>query len=131
MSALTRKQLDRLRQVLNGQREEIRLHIHEALLQEENESYAELAGRVRDIGDESIADLLSDINLAVISKHAGDIAGIEQALHRMDVGSYGTCVDCGDEIDLARLEAYPTARRCVSCQSRREHTHSAAPGDSG
>jgi RNA polymerase-binding protein DksA len=131
MSALTNQQLGRLKDKLKAQREEIREHIHEALLHEENESYADLAGRVRDIGDESIADLLSDINLAVISKHAADITGIEQALHRMGVGTYGTCVDCGDEIEYPRLDAYPTARRCVSCQARHEHTHSTAPEGPG
>jgi DnaK suppressor protein len=40
---------------------------------------------------------------------------------RFDNGTYGLCLDCGQEIDAARLEAIPYAPLCLSCQSKREH----------
>ncbi len=46
---------------------------------------------------------------------------IEEALARMDVGDYGTCEDCGEDIAMARLFANPTARLCVHCQADREN----------
>ncbi len=39
------------------------------------------------------------------------------ALRRIDLGTYGTCVDCGAGVPEGRLEAKPAAARCVSCQA--------------
>lgn len=41
---------------------------------------------------------------------------VEQALQRMETGTYGLCDRCGDEIDFARLKALPHARLCMACQ---------------
>ena len=48
---------------------------------------------------------------------------IEEALSRMDIGVYGVCEDCGEEIGAARLIANPTAKLCVHCQADRERAH--------
>ena len=42
-------------------------------------------------------------------------------------GRYGVCIDCGTAIDFKRLEAYPTAKRCIACQQRRERTRAPSP----
>jgi DnaK suppressor protein len=47
------------------------------------------------------------------------IARIIAALERMDKGEFGYCLDCGDEIPYARLQADPTAHLCVSCAKAR------------
>lgn len=44
---------------------------------------------------------------------------IERALERIEEGSYGTCVSCGDEIPKGRLEIMPESALCVKCASRR------------
>lgn len=46
------------------------------------------------------------------------LAEIESALARLDDGTYGNCVDCGERIAAERLEALPAAARCVDCQAR-------------
>ena len=40
------------------------------------------------------------------------------ALHRIDLGTYGTCVECGTILPEGRLEAKPEAARCVACQGK-------------
>jgi DnaK suppressor protein len=40
------------------------------------------------------------------------------ALHRIEIGTYGTCVDCGAGVPDGRLEAKPEASRCVPCQGK-------------
>jgi len=45
---------------------------------------------------------------------------IEEALERMDDGEYGTCVNCGQEVQPKRLEAVPWARYCITCQDLQE-----------
>ena len=43
------------------------------------------------------------------------LAEIDAALGRLEDGSYGTCEVCGEAIPAGRLEARPTARRCITC----------------
>ena len=45
---------------------------------------------------------------------------IEQALQRLDEGTYGKCVKCGKDIHPERLKALPYAEMCVGCQSKQE-----------
>jgi hypothetical protein len=50
--------------------------------------------------------------------HRAARASLEQALQRVDDGTYGTCTGCGTIIPAARLELVPDAERCVSCAQR-------------
>jgi RNA polymerase-binding protein DksA len=50
-----------------------------------------------------------------------EMAAIQDALARIDAGTYGICDTCGETISAERLTAMPMARRCVSCQERLEH----------
>jgi len=43
---------------------------------------------------------------------------IEEALRKLDAGTYGRCEACGGPIAPARLEAMPAARYCISCASK-------------
>jgi RNA polymerase-binding transcription factor DksA len=49
------------------------------------------------------------------------------ALARIAEGSYGTCSDCGEPIGGPRLNAQPTAERCIACQQKLE-VRSGRPG---
>jgi len=53
--------------------------------------------------------------LAVAKRQRSDVL---DALHRLDLGTYGTCVDCGKLVPESRLEAKPEAARCVACQGK-------------
>jgi DnaK suppressor protein len=48
---------------------------------------------------------------------------VREALSRLDQGTYGSCVDCAQQLPDARLEARPEAARCVDCQQRAEARH--------
>lgn len=89
----------------------------------------ELAGEVGDVGDQSVATAVVDLDHAVVQRHVVAIRNIDEALARMRKHQYGLCVDCGDEIAYARLAAFPTALRCIGCQERHEHVyaHEATP----
>lgn len=45
---------------------------------------------------------------------------VEEALRRINEGSYGECVHCGGEMQQKRLEAVPWARHCIPCQEKQE-----------
>jgi RNA polymerase-binding transcription factor len=99
----------------------------ETLVRSANEGYADIAGRVGDLEDQSLADLLVDVNLAEVTRDVQEIRAIERALKRIALGTYGTCVSCGQPIERERLEAYPTANRCAACQRSHEHGHASTP----
>jgi DnaK suppressor protein len=79
------------------------------------------AGEVRDAGDESVVIEHTDVRTALLQRDARELNDLQSALVRMDGGSYGTCVECGLDIEPARLRALPTARRCTVCQQAFEH----------
>jgi RNA polymerase-binding protein DksA len=47
---------------------------------------------------------------------------IDEALERIEDGSYGECLECGEPISEPRLEAVPHARLCINCKSKEETT---------
>lgn len=68
------------------------------------------------------ASLLSDNDREAALREVVEAqrAEVEQALQRLDSGTYGVCVDCGKAIPEARLDAKPEAARCVADQERFE-----------
>ncbi len=55
-----------------------------------------------------------------VAKNAEDLlAKVDEAIGRIEEGSYGNCVDCGKAIPVARLDALPYATLCVECASTR------------
>jgi len=73
---------------------------------------------IHDMHDESYADESEDSRLAELRHDALEMTDIEQALARIHVEAYGICTDCGTSMGYARLEAYPTAKRCRDCQEK-------------
>ena len=53
---------------------------------------------------------------AINEHETAELGDIEAALERLDAGTYGQCSECGAIIPPARLNAYPTAKRCIDCQ---------------
>jgi len=109
-----------LKTQLEQRRAELLSSIHKKLLESDNQTYNDLAGRVHDSAEEAVADLLADINLADIDREVNEVSDIEQAQIRFATGVYGTCIDCEADIPFERLSAYPTAKRCLTCQQRYE-----------
>ena len=72
---------------------------------------------VKDSVDLSVQDLNKEIALRLGEQSSKIVADIDQALLRMDEGSYGICGRCGRPIDERRLEALPTARYDAVCQA--------------
>lgn len=129
MTNLTNAQLKQLRQLLNSNFAKLRDEVRAELASSGEKHYADLVSGVLDIGDESVADMLADMNAALFDRQIQEIRDIEAAWLRMADLSYGICTDCGADIGYERLAAYPTAKRCYTCQNQREKTyaHAATP----
>lgn len=120
--SFTPEQLRELREILTKRRELLEAEAHADADKAREDVYSETAGPVTDTGDEATADLISDVDDAELSRDLDELRAIDSALERMSAGSYGTCIECGGEIDVERLRRQPTALRCFDCQSVFEKT---------
>ena len=75
---------------------------------------------VLDQGETSEVDIQEDIEFALIQMKAETLNKINEALSRLEDGTYGHCYECGEEIAEPRLRALPFAVRCKSCEEARE-----------
>jgi DnaK suppressor protein len=72
---------------------------------------------VKDVADQSVKDVSQEIEYRLSERASQSIADIDQALLRIEEGSYGVCARCGKEIPERRLDVLPTARYDADCQS--------------
>lgn len=126
MSHLTNTDIQRYRQRLRAQDAMLRKHVQSVLLDSKRDELTQLAGRVHDRGEESVADLLASTSLALIDREVSELRDVEAALKRIDTGTFGECEACGDHIERERLEAFPSAKRCIDCE--RDHELRGAGG---
>jgi DnaK suppressor protein len=72
---------------------------------------------VKDVADQSVKDVSQEIEYRLSERASQAVADIDQALLRIDEGSYGVCARCGKDIPERRLDAIPTARYDAECQT--------------
>jgi DnaK suppressor protein len=80
---------------------------------------------VKDSVDMSLLDVNQELSLRLGERESQMVADIDQALMRIEEGSYGECARCGKSIDERRLEAVPTARYDAACQAEVERDQGA------
>ena len=73
-----------------------------------------------DEGETSEVDIQDDIEFALIQMKAETLNKIDEALRRLEEGTFGYCFECGEEISERRLRALPFAVRCKDCEEARE-----------
>ncbi len=120
MTTINEKDLNKLQERLLIYRKQLAQEIHDELIREGSGDAISLAGKVHDAQEESVSEMLTEINLAMLSQHQHELKNLERAIKRMDDGVYGICIDCDAPIAIARLQAYPTAVRCINCQAIHE-----------
>jgi DnaK suppressor protein len=74
--------------------------------------------RQGDLADQASGNNEVHIQLKLRQTDAKILTAIEEALARIEKGSYGICRDCGEPIAPARLNAIPWTRVCISCKEK-------------
>ncbi len=121
MAALHQTELDRLVEKLKTDYQTLLREVRTELENSDDQHRIDLLNREPgDSGDESMANALADFNVAILDRQIHGLRDIEAAFRRIENEEYGVCIDCGEEIGFDRLMAYPTAKRCIVCQERRE-----------
>jgi DnaK suppressor protein len=84
------------------------------------------AADVGDNADKSVADVAKSEAADLSSTADGELGLVVDALKRIEKGTYGICVDCGETIAPARLEAVPWAPYCLKDQNLQDRAHGMA-----
>lgn len=109
-----------LQQMLMGKRQEIMKEIEGSLGQSLTEDQQRRLESARDVGDQALMDLDRELGISLMEMRNRRRQAIDEALTRLNEGTYGICAECGVEISERRLEAVPFAKLCVECQAREE-----------
>ena len=109
-----------LQRMLLGKRQEIIREIEGNLGQSLTEDQQRRLESARDVGDQALMDLDRELGISLMEMRNRRRQAIDEALTRLNEGTYGICAECGIEVSEKRLEAVPFAKLCVQCQSRQE-----------
>lgn len=129
MTRLTEQQTAELGQRLDARAAELGAEVR-ALSQESNDPPAPVARSTTattsdpaDLGERGEQAIRTAVRHAEMERDQQELQQIAAARERMRTGDYGQCIDCGADIAPARLQALPSAERCVPCQERHERDH--------
>ncbi len=117
---MARQRYAELKQILEDRRREILNEVHEKMRDVRAEGAKGEGQGVLDAAEASEADIQDDIEFALIQMKSETLHKINEALARLDEGTFGYCFECGDEISERRLRALPFAVRCKDCEEERE-----------
>ncbi len=82
---------------------------------------------IQDIGDESVTSYNRHLLMSLRQNERAKLIEVDEALDRIENGSFGMCEECEEPIALKRLEVIPNARYCVRCKEELERASEESP----
>ncbi|HTS20256.1 MAG TPA: TraR/DksA family transcriptional regulator [Casimicrobiaceae bacterium] len=120
MKTLSDRERSELRERLANRRTALRAEIQRELAKSDDPRVTGFLSQLAETEDWVLADILADLDVATVKRDVAELSEVEASMLRLDDGSYGTCSDCGEPIGWPRLNAQPTADRCIACQEKVE-----------
>ena len=109
-----------LRNILLKEKREVTRSLEEQMGRQLSEDLQNRIDHVLDSGDQAMLDIAEELDLSLLEMRNKNLKSINNALRRLQEGTYGICEECGNEIPEKRLRAMPFTSLCVACQERRE-----------
>ena len=102
----------------------------ETLLREAEEALTVLPGEINfpDMGDQATAETDRDFMLRLRDRERMLLRKIDEAIEKIDKGTFGICEECHNEIGIKRLAARPVTTLCIDCKTRQEEAERIAEG---
>src|SRR5262249_24597537 len=72
------------------------------------------------LSEDSVRGVMTDLVASLNGRERRELDEIQEAMARLETGSFGACDICGASISLPRLRAIPWARHCLACQFQQE-----------
>jgi len=105
-------ELNRFRELLRTKRTELLDRVRSARSSDATENETEAP----DLGDRALNTMSRDLLYQLSTSEREIVRRIDAALDRIERGTYGNCVHCGNQVQKGRLQAVPWARHCIECQ---------------
>jgi DnaK suppressor protein len=115
-----RSRYSELKRMLEDRRREIQAEVQGKMRGVREEGSWGKLNEVLDAVESAEADIQEDLEFALVQMKSETLNKINDALARLDQGTYGNCYECGEEIAEKRLRALPFAVRCKDCEEARE-----------
>ena len=115
------RRYNELKQMLLSRRRELQAQVQDKMRDVRSTGEVTKLSEVFDAGESSEADIQEDIELALIQMKSETLNRVDDALTRLEQGTYGNCFECGEEIAEKRLKALPFAVRCKDCEEAKEN----------
>lgn len=125
MYALTTRERDHLARMLGERKQVMRHEIRAGLAGMRGDGDDALLSGTAMVDDVPLTTLVTDVAYAEVARDAAELQDILAAEDRLAAGTYGICIGCDEPVAYARLVAYPTAKRCLSCQQVHEGARAA------
>ncbi len=109
-----------LRKMLLERRQEVMKEINGLIGHRMSDEIQRRVDSAPDVGDQALLDTERVRDISIMELRNKMRQQIDEALAKLEEGTYGRCADCGAEITEKRLRAVPFARRCVTCQAKQE-----------
>jgi len=109
-----------LRKMLLERRQEVMKEIDGLIGHRMSDEIQRRVDSAPDVGDQALLDTERVRDISIMELRNKMRQQIDEALVKLEEGTYGRCADCGAEITEKRLRAVPFARRCVTCQEKQE-----------
>jgi DnaK suppressor protein len=110
-----------LKRMLDDRRRELQAEVQGKMrgVREEG-TWGGKLNEVLDAVESAEADIQEDLEFALVQMKSETLNKVNDALVRLEQGTYGNCFECGEEIAEKRLRALPFAVRCKDCEEARE-----------
>lgn len=108
-------ELQKLKAQLEAMKKDIYSDVEQTLTEMNEQS-----GNIPDPNDRASIESDRSFELRLRGRERKLMEKIDEALGRIEDGSYGICEDCGEEISVKRLEARPVAKYCIDCKTSQE-----------
>ena len=125
---LSQRELRDIEQRLDERQRMLVAKVAEERRRIDNEALPQLDADVGDQVDQAFVMTSVEMERGLIDRYTFELEQIAAVRERLASGVFGQCMDCGEPIGAARLQAQPTAVRCTDCQWRHEKIVDIATG---
>ena len=120
MPPLNEQRQTRLKEILLEQKRRMWNDLREDVFRNTGEALNTQFEIPQDPGEQSMIDLLEDLQLSIADIRRQQLTHLDEAMGKLERGTYGFCENCGAGIGEKRLQGMPLATHCIRCQENIE-----------
>ena len=113
---MTKKEMEKYRRLLDDKKASLSAELAKTRSAEEETTEES----TQDIADRAVSSYTREFLYSLTDGERSTLLLIDEALGRIDDGSYGKCEECGQDIGIERLKARPVTTLCIDCKSLQE-----------